>query len=195
MNAGGAGNQTQSAAEARAAMQSRQQAQRSARRAALEPPSGEPMQGRGLIVASWVGTVTFASTSIVAAVGFRNAPTMFSQELATAVALGLFGLGCVGFVVAIVFGAQRSRTATMGIAGWFLLVGSAPRRVRWMLLGSTFTQLVVGIATASARPFTTLAFGTLVWVYGLAICGIWGARHGRFDPRPVTRDPRDGAMR
>lgn len=165
-------------------MQSRQQAQRSARRAGLEASSAEPMQGRGLVIASWVGTVTFATTSIVAAVGLRNAPTTSSQEVATAVALGLFGLGCVGFMVAIVLGAQRSRTASMGIAGWFLLVGSSPRRVRWLLLGSTTAQLVVGIATASARPFTTLAFGTLVWVYGLAICGIWGALHGCFDPRP-----------
>jgi hypothetical protein len=142
------------------------------------------MKGRGLIIASWVGTLIFSATSIVAAIDVGESSMTFSQELATAVALGLFGLGCIGFVVAIVVGAQRSRSASMGIAGWFLLVGSAPRRVRWLLLGSTFVQLVVGIATASARPFTTLAFGTLVWVYGLAICGIWGARYGRFEPRP-----------
>lgn len=183
---GDAGNRTQSAAGARAAMQSRQQAQRSARRSGLEARSDGPLQGRGLIIASWAGTFIFSVTSIVATIAFVDSPTTFVQELAALAALCLFGLGCLGFVVAIVAGAQRSRSASMGIAGWFLLVGSAPRRVRRLLLGSTAVQLVVGIVTASARPFTTLAFGTLVWVYGLAICGIWGARYGRFDPRPES---------
>ena len=38
-------------------------------------------------------------------------------------------------------------------------------------------------AVAAARPFTALAFATLVPVFGLAVNGIWSARHGAFPDR------------
>jgi len=177
----------QSAAQARAEMQARQGSERAERRRSLEAAFAGPLPGRWIIVASWAGTILFTVTSVVGAIVFRNTPTTVAQQVAAMVALGLFGLGCVGFVAAIVAGGQRSRTSMMGIGGWFLLVGSAPRRAQWLLSGSTATQVAVGIATAAARLFTTLAFGTLVWVYGLALSGIWGARYGRFPDRPDDR--------
>jgi hypothetical protein len=50
-------------------------------------------------------------------------------------------------------------------------------------------QVVVAVATAAARPFTTLAFGVLVPVFGVGLNGLWAARHGRFPPRPVPEPP------
>ena len=58
--------------------------------------------------------------------------------------------------------------------------------VRWNLLGATTVQLVAGIVTASIRPFTPLAFGTLVWIFGIGMMGLWTARNGEFEP---TDDP------
>jgi hypothetical protein len=33
--------------------------------------------------------------------------------------------------------------------------------------------------------YSPLAFGILVPVFGLGLCGLWGARYGTFEPRPV----------
>jgi hypothetical protein len=47
--------------------------------------------------------------------------------------------------------------------------------------------VATSIATSSERPFTPLAFGLLVPMFGLACCGLWGAYHGTF---PARSDPR-----
>jgi len=44
-------------------------------------------------------------------------------------------------------------------------------------------EVVAAIVSASIRPFTPMAFGFLVPVYGLGLCGLWGARYGTFAPR------------
>jgi hypothetical protein len=49
--------------------------------------------------------------------------------------------------------------------------------------------VVVAFAAAALRPFTSLAFGILVPMWGLALAGVWGARHGTFGPR-VVAEPR-----
>jgi hypothetical protein len=38
-----------------------------------------------------------------------------------------------------------------------------------------------------ARPFTSLAFGVLSPLFGLAMAGLWGARHGSFGARTRPR--------
>jgi hypothetical protein len=77
------------------------------------------------------------------------------------------------------------------VAGLYLLIGSAPRPVQVRLLVALAVPSVVAIATsvatASVRPFTPLAFGLLVPMFGLACCGLWAAYHGAF---PARRDPR-----
>lgn len=103
--------------------------------------------------------------------------------LAALVALTLFGVGCIVFLAAFTVAVGRSRTDAIGIGGLFFLAGSSPRFVRRHLLGSLGVEVVVGLATASIRVFTSLAFGTLVPVFGLAMVGLWGARHGAFGPR------------
>jgi hypothetical protein len=132
-----------------------------------------------IIRASWLGTVVFTVTA-VAAVATRAATIP-----AAVVALGLFVAGIGIFFWAYAIAVNRSRTDAIGIGGLFFLAGAdtAPSTVKRSLLAALATQTVVALATAGARPFTSLAFGVLVPLYGLALTGLWGARHGRFGPR------------
>jgi hypothetical protein len=94
------------------------------------------------------------------------------------------GIGLFFWAYAVAVG--RSRTDSIGIGGLFFLAGpdTAPRPDRRNLLASLATQAGIALASAGARPFTTLAFGVLVPLYGLALTGLYGACHGRFGPRP-----------
>ncbi|MGH9183098.1 MAG: hypothetical protein ACRDZ9_04685 [Acidimicrobiales bacterium] len=106
------------------------------------------------------------------------------DEVALVVDLVLFALGCVAFVWSLLRAAARSRSEQLHIAGLYLLAGSAPRGVRQVLLGLVGVQVFVALAGAMARPYTPLAFGILVPVYGLGLCGAWAAGHGQFPRRP-----------
>ena len=169
-------------AEARAEAQARQRVEREARRARWAEVDEIP--GRPILIVSWVGTASFALSAVAAATWRYDIDIEPPGDpLGAVVALVLFGLGCLAFLVALWLGIQRSRESLLGIAGWFFLMGSAPRRVQVHLLGSLGIEVAVALVTAAARPFSTLAFGILVPTYGLALCGIWSALHGRFPPR------------
>lgn len=137
------------------------------------------MIGDPIVRASAAGTVVFVLTAVAAVV------TRAATVAAAAVALGLFAAGIGIFFWAYAIAVGRSRTDAIGIGGLFFLAGedTAPKPVKRVLLGLLAVQTVVGLATAAARPFTTLAFGVLVPLFGLALAGLWGARHGRFGPR------------
>ncbi|MGI9622760.1 MAG: hypothetical protein ACR2PK_07985, partial [Acidimicrobiales bacterium] len=92
-------------------------------------------------------------------------------------------IGTVVFLVAFAAAVERSRTEEIAVASLYFLSGSAPGSVRWHLLGSTAIQTAVAFAAAAARPFTGAAFGILVPMYGLAMAGLWAARHGTFPDR------------
>jgi hypothetical protein len=123
------------------------------------------------------GTAVFVVTSVLAAAVKQ------AELVALIVSLVLFAAGIVVFLWALLVAAGRSREHEMTMAGLFFLQGSAPPDVRRKLLGAFAAQVVVGLGVAIARPFTSLAFGLLVPVYGLALVGLWGARHGQFPPR------------
>ncbi|MDY7101353.1 MAG: hypothetical protein S0880_09215 [Actinomycetota bacterium] len=144
---------------------------------AIDPGRGAD-EGAGLIRLSWAGTVVFVITAIAAVV----APSV-AAEVAAGTALALFGVGCVLFLWAFLLAVERSRTDAIGIGGLYFLAGSAPSRVTRLLMGSFAVEVVVALASASARPFTSLAFGVLVPMWGLGIAGLWGARYGTFEPR------------
>lgn len=134
--------------------------------------------------ASWAGTAALAVTAVAAAIS----PSTFGT-VALVVAIALFAAGCGVFLWAFVLVAGRSRTELMEQAQiWFLTGRPTPRAVRRTLLGALAVQVVVGVATAGARPYTSLAAGALVPMWGLGLCGLWAARHGEFPPRPA--DPR-----
>jgi hypothetical protein len=100
-------------------------------------------------------------------------------------------VGVAVFFWAYAVAVARSREVEIGIGGLFFLAGrdTAPRQVKWWLIGSFAVQVVAAVTTASIRPFTTLAFGILVPLHALAHTGLWAARHGRFGPR-TTPDGR-----
>lgn len=150
------------------------------------------VQGRRIIEASWVGTALFVVTALAATVAVGPA-----RSVAVAVALGLFAVGCLLFLWAFWLAVQRSRTEEIGIGGLFFLAGkdTAPARPKWLLLGSLSLEVVTAIVTASIRPYTSLAFGLLVPVFGLACTGLWGARYGRFGPRVHRAAPGKGGDR
>ncbi|MGH9267489.1 MAG: hypothetical protein ACRD0D_04865 [Acidimicrobiales bacterium] len=136
------------------------------------------MTGARLVKASLAGTGAFTLTAVAAAA------TAGARPVATAVALVLFATGTVLFLVAYAIAVGRSRTDAIGIGGLFFLAGPvAPRREKALLLGALAAQVVVAAVSAAIRPFTSLAFGTLVPTYGLALVGLWAARHGRFPAR------------
>jgi len=140
--------------------------------------SGNPEPGSGLIRLCWIGTVLFVITAVIA--------TLDPESLGwpgIIVSLVLFAVGAAAMLMAFFAAVERSRTQTIAVGGLYFGAGSTPRAVRWHLLGATMIQLVVGLTTASIRPFTVVAFGTLVPVFGLGLMGLWTARHGEFPER------------
>lgn len=139
---------------------------------------------RTIVNASWIGTAVFAASAI-AAVATEDA-----RIPAVATAAALFAAGIGVFFWAYAIAVARSRTDAIGIGGLFFLAGKDtapdPSHKRH-LLASLAAQTAIALATAGARPFTTLAFGVLVPLYGLALTGLYGARHGRFGPRPTRK--------
>jgi hypothetical protein len=137
-----------------------------------------------MIRASWIGTALFTITAI------GDVLTPAFKILAFVIAVALFVVGTGIFLGALVIAAGRSREQEVGMGGLFFLQGSADRRVQLHLLGSLAVQVAVALATAAARPYTSLAFGILAPVYGLGLAGLWGARYGKFAPR-VARPRRN----
>ena len=176
------GSATPSVAEARAAAQEESRARRDAQTAMIEEHFAGGVPGSWMMNLARLCTVAFAVATAVAVV--INARS--TRVVSASVDLVLFGAGCVMFLVALYQGAQRSRDSEITMAGWWFLVGSAPRSVRTTLVGATVAQTVIGIVGASVRPFTALAFGVLVPTFGLALTGWWGALHGWFRPRRAT---------
>lgn len=174
-------------AEERAREQAAQRAARARRRAELDAVFGERIPGRCLIQVDLAGTAVMVVAVLAGVVDYDR----FAFGAAV-VCLALFGAGLVCFVAALWEGAQRSRRSTMSISSWFFLVGSAPRGAQLPLLGALAVQCVVGVggglatigaATAAGDQATRLAFGVLVPIFGLALCGLWAGRHGHFPPR------------
>ena len=144
------------------------------------------MKGRGIIRASWAGTVVFGVGTVVGVV----APDQLAW-LGFAVSLALFLAGCVVFVWAFVLAVARSRTDEIAVSNLYLLSG-APSAVRAQLFGSLAAEVIVAFGTAAVRPYTIAATAILAPVYSLGLCGLWSARYGTFSPRkpPPKRKPR-----
>ena len=137
-------------------------------------------QGTMIINLSWAGTAAYTALAVAGTI----APDWFA--MATAVLSGvLFAVGCVVFLWAYAVAVSRSRTDAIGIGGLYFLAGTAPREPAFRLRLSFAIEIVAAIVSSSIRPFTPMAFGFLVPVYGLGMMGLWGARYGTFEPRRV----------
>lgn len=136
-----------------------------------------------LVRLSWTATAVYA---VAAGAGIVSDG---ARIIALLVALLLFLLGALGILVALFMAAGRSRTEDIAVGSLFLFQGDVPRTTQRALHGATLAQTVVAIAAASARPYSSLAFGILVPIFGVACTGLWGARHGRYPARPVPTSP------
>lgn len=138
----------------------------------------QAIAGAGIVTLSWAGTGTFVAVATIA--------TLLPDEAARPAAVVdgvLFAVGVVAFLWAYGIAVSRSRTDAIGIGGLFFLSGSAPKVVRVRLLTALAVQVVAAIVSASIRPYTAVAFGILVPMFGLGLAGLWGARHGEFPAR------------
>ncbi len=165
----------QTAAQARAEFEAERSATAAARRERMDAAFVDGIPGRAIQVLSWLATAVFAAVTAAAVID----PDQF-VGLFFVVSVGLFAAGSLLFAADIALAASRSRDDLMGIGGLFFLAGCAPRSVQLSLLGSLLVQLVIAFIGAAARPFTPLAFGTLVPVLALALCGFWSVRFGLF---------------
>lgn len=139
------------------------------------------MTGAGVVKASWAGTAALAAAAGLA-VAAKDA-----RGVMLVVSLVLFAGGSVAFVLALLRAADRSRREELFLAGLFFLSG-APPAVRRHLLGSLAVEVVVALAAAGARPYTSVAFGVLAPMWGEGLAGLWGARYGTFPPRAPGRE-------
>jgi hypothetical protein len=148
--------------------------------------TGVAAKGARIVRVAWAGTGLFTVTAVAGVLGED-----VLRGIAVTVALALFAVGIVLFFAAYARALSRSRYETVHVGGVYLLLGSAPGAVQLRLLVPLAVQLAVAVATstatASERPFTPLAFGLLVPMFGLACCGLWGAYHGAF---PARSNPR-----
>jgi hypothetical protein len=144
----------------------------------VDDTEADGFEGAAIVNAAWVGTGVFVGISILATI----APDALGG-VAAVVDILLFFLGCAAFLWAYGRAVSRSRTDAIGIGGLFFLQGSAPKVVRDRMRLALALEVVTAVACASIRPFTSLAFGVLVPVYGLGLSGLWGARYGTFAAR------------
>lgn len=136
-----------------------------------------PTSERLIQASRWV-TAVFVVVSVGAAVW------MGLEVLAVVVDVSLFAAGCVLFLWGYFRGLGRSREEVVSMGGLFFLGSDvAPAAVTKELRLHLAVQVVVAVATASARPFTGLAFGVLVPMFGLGMLALWGALHGTFPAR------------
>jgi hypothetical protein len=140
--------------------------------------------GSGIIRFNLAGTAVF----LVAAGAALGDSSL--ESVAVIVDLALFFGGVIAFLLAYAVAIRRSREVLIGIGGLYFLLESAPRSIQYRMLGALGLQVAGAFATAGVRPFSGLAFGVLVPVWGIGLCGLWAARYGTFPPRPDA--PQDG---
>ena len=133
-------------------------------------------------------TAAFTVIQIAATV----APGSAAAVISLVWSLVLFSTGSAAFLWAFFTAAKRSRDEPVTVAGVVWLIGSAPaataRALRWALM----IQVVVAVAAASIRPFSPVAFGVLMPMFGLGCLAWYGARHGDFT-RVARSAPSPGA--
>jgi hypothetical protein len=144
--------------------------------------------GHHILEASLAGTLLFAATILPAAAGVEA-----FQVPAAVVSLVLFGVSIPLALHALAKAAVRTarQEDRITVGSLFLLQGSAPRPVRWLLLGSLAVSVIVCGVAAAREPF-----GILQPVFPMSLAAEWAARHGTFPriPDPGAR-PRPGKPR
>jgi len=128
------------------------------------------------------GSTVLTGLFVVAALASAALPSWF-VAFGVGMSAVLFVAGCAAFVIGYARAVPRSRVDEIDLPGLFFLVGSVDRPVARRLVTLLVVQVVVGVAAASVRPFTPVAFCTLAPVFGLGVLALCGATHGRFPAR------------
>jgi hypothetical protein len=132
----------------------------------------------GILDADMLATLVFLVVQVVAIF------TTDSARLVSAIySCALFAVGIVAFLWAYALGVSRSRHEVVTLPALFFLADSAPRSIASRFRLVLAVQVLVAVVAASVRPFTNLAYGILVPMFGLGMMALWGGRCGRFPPR------------
>lgn len=132
-------------------------------------------EGAGLI------NTSFAGTGLLLVAGAVGAASPERWGGMTAVLSGvLFGVGVIGFLYGYAIGVVRSAGEKVTMGGLFFLSGTAPRVVRFRMRVALIVQIVIAVAVAAARPYTSVAFAVLAPMLGLGLMAAWAAKYGTF---------------
>jgi hypothetical protein len=135
------------------------------------------VQGRWIVVATWVAFGLFSVTIVPFALGVDA-----FEDLSSVVALTLFLVSLPIWFLAFGLAVVRSaRGDDVGVGSLFFLSSSAPSDVRRWMIGALVASLVVAAATAYANPVAVLEP-----MLPLAFMGLWSARYGTFPARDLT---------
>lgn len=113
-----------------------------------------------------------------------------SDSIRNVVAIGcsvVFVAGAALFSWAFTIAAGRSRLEDVTVAGAFFLAGAIEKEDRRWAYGLLLGQTLIGIAGAAADPYTTMAFGILVPMFGLGVIAFLGSAHGAFRQRKPSK--------
>lgn len=156
---------------------------------ALAPPSPDAQRQRTTVVHPRPIQVAMAVTGAhVLITAFAVVAGNWAQTVLVVFSLGAFLLGAVVYAVAFVIAASRSRDEELWFGGAFFLTESvAAQPARRALYSCLALQCVTGIAGAVIAPFTAMAFGILVPLFGLGSLAWYGARWGEFSPKAPTK--------
>lgn len=138
--------------------------------------------GRRVVDLAVIATSVFVVVQVLAAAIANKA----ILAVAVAVSLALFVAGVAVYLWAFLHAVGRSRSEEIDLGGLFLLA-DVPAPVRRVLGGAWALQVVVAIATAAVRPFSSVAFGVLAPLFGGALSCLWASVHGEFPPRGQSR--------
>lgn len=101
--------------------------------------------------------------------------------------IAIFLVGAALFSWAFLIAASRSRREEVTVVGAFFLGdGSTSADDRRWAFGLLLAQSVIGLAAAGADPYTAMAFGVLVPMFGLGVVAFLGSAHGAFRVRQST---------
>lgn len=147
-----------------------------------DPPGVDDRTGSGLVHASFLGT----GALLVAGGAGVASPDDFGG-FTTVVSGVLFAVGMVALLYGYAAGVVRSSEEQVTLPGLFFLSHTAPKAIRFRFRIAFAAQIVVAVAAAVIRPYTSVAFAVLAPMLGLGLMAAWGARHGRFHPREGGR--------
>lgn len=135
---------------------------------------------RGIDAAVTAAQLVGMSAALFGSDGVRN--------LVAVGCIALFMAGAALFTWAFLIAAGRSRLEEVSVVGAFFLGdGAIGKPDRIWAYGFLAAQSIIGLAAASADPYTAMAFGILVPMFGIGAIAFLGSAHGVFRVRERSK--------